>query len=227
MIFYSISAIVIGIERSYYGLRQMAFGKSPSVSISLGEELCVMTALTSSSLGAIAPFSSDSASLAALTRGEVLLKTQPHTAWGAAVTARMFLPIARDRAWEQLTNYPRWAEYLPALTRSEVLFQSGAAKRLCQAASKSFLIFTAHVEIYLNVLETAQHRILFQLESGSFKDFLADLRLYDHSGGTMLSYTVQATPSIPVPSLFIEQAIQLDLPANLRYMRQVLCAGAA
>jgi hypothetical protein len=36
---------------------------------------------------------------------------------------------------------------------------------------------------------------------------------------------VQATPMIPVPSMFIEHAIQMDLPANLRRMRQVICSA--
>jgi hypothetical protein len=41
--------------------------------------------------------------------------------------------------------------------------------------------------------------------------------------GTLLAYTVQATPNIPIPSIFIQQAINLELPANLCKMRQVLC----
>ena len=41
--------------------------------------------------------------------------------------------------------------------------------------------------------------------------------------GTLLAYTVQATPNIPIPSIFIQQAMNLELPANLCKMRQVLC----
>jgi hypothetical protein len=162
-------------------------------------------------------------SFSKLLKGEVLLTTRPHTAWGAAVTAQMHLPINRAIAWEQLTNYPRWVQYLPALSRSEVRQQVGTSKRLYQVASKNFLLFTAQVEIYLNVTEVLHQRIQFRMESGHFNDFSADLKLQDYANGTLLTYTVQATPSIPMPSLFIQQAIQLDLPANMRNMRQVLC----
>lgn len=170
-------------------------------------------------------------SLSALQNGEIQLTTQPYTAWGGAVTARLYLPIARSLAWQGLIDYPRWADYFPAITRSEVVGQvmrsgkSGEqiAKRLFQAASKNFLIFTAQVDIHLLAIETPQQRIQFLLESGSFNDFTADLKLQDCGTGTLLSYSVQATPSIPVPAIFIEQAIQLDLPSNLRNMRQCLC----
>ncbi len=164
----------------------------------------------------------------ALLNGEILLVVRSHSAWGGAVTAHMYLPMKRAIAWQKLTHYPNWVNYFPALTHSEVIPKTATeagkrvAKRLYQAASKNFLLFTAKVEIYLKVMETAYQRIQFQLESGNFHDFSADLHLQDCGDGTLLTYSVQATPTIPVPSLFIQQAIQLDLPANMRSMRQAL-----
>ncbi|MBW4468847.1 MAG: cyclase [Stenomitos rutilans HA7619-LM2] len=165
--------------------------------------------------------------------GEILLKTRPHSAWGGAVTAQMYLPISRTTAWRQLTDYSRWVQYFPALTRSEILHRNNSElshrssvdgyKRLYQVASKAFLFLTAQVDIYLKVIETTHQQIQFRLESGSFHDFAADLTLQDYGDGTLLTYSVQATPTIPVPSVLIQQAIQMDLPDNLRTMRQVLC----
>jgi hypothetical protein len=168
-----------------------------------------------------------------LLNGEILLKTRSHSAWGGAVTAQMYLPLQRSIAWRQLTDYPRWVHYFPALTRSEILHRHDSqlsnrnaldgCQRLYQVASKAFLFLTAQVDIYLKVIETAQQQIQFRLESGSFHDFAADLTLQDYSDGTLLTYSVQATPTIPVPSMLIQQAIQMDLPDNLRTMRKVLC----
>jgi Polyketide cyclase / dehydrase and lipid transport len=168
-----------------------------------------------------------------LLNGEILLKTRSHSAWGGAVTAQMYLPLQRSVAWRQLTDYPRWVHYFPALTRSEILHRNDSqlnnrnsldgCQRLYQVASKAFLFLTAQVDIYLKVIETAQQQIQFRLESGSFHDFAADLTLQDYSDGTLLTYSVQATPTIPVPSMLIQQAIQMDLPDNLRTMRKVLC----
>lgn len=166
-----------------------------------------------------------------LVRGEILLETRAHTAWGAAVTAQMYVPLGRLQVWQQLVEYPRWQTYFPDVTQSRVLHSDASAKsesilekRLYQAASKSFLFITAQVEVYLRVIETVGQRIQFQFESGSFIDFGADLTLQDHLDGTVLTYDVQATPLIPIPSVFIQQAIQWDLPANMRNMRRVICA---
>jgi hypothetical protein len=159
----------------------------------------------------------------ALLQGEILVKTRAHSAWGGAVTAQMYLPIARSNVWQQVTDYPRWVQYFPDVTKSEVLHR-GEVKRLYQVAQKGFLFLTAQVEIYLNVYEVLGQQIQFRLERGTFTDFTADLKLQDYSNGTLLTYSVQATPNIPIPAVFIQQAMQMELPLNMRKMREVLCA---
>ncbi|MBD0362247.1 MAG: cyclase [Coleofasciculus sp. C3-bin4] len=160
----------------------------------------------------------------ALLQGEVLVETRAHSALGAAVTAQMYLPIARSHVWQQLTDYPRWVQYFPDVTKSEVLHR-GEVKRLYQVAKKAFLFLTAQVEIYLNVFEVLGQHIQFRLEKGTFTDFTADLKLQDCGNGTLLTYSVQATPSIPIPAVFIQQAMHMELPENMRKLRQVLCAN--
>jgi hypothetical protein len=165
-----------------------------------------------------------------LLRGDILLQTRSHSAWGGAVTAQMYLPAQQSHLWPQLTDYPRWVQFFPDLTHSQVLDRHDTPqvgyKRLYQVAAKAFFLFTAQVEIYLKVIESAHpshQQIQFQLEKGSFNDFAAMLKLQAFHAGTLLTYSVQATPTIPVPSQFIQQAMRLDLPANMRRMRQVLC----
>ncbi|MBD2345865.1 SRPBCC family protein [Anabaena subtropica] len=157
-----------------------------------------------------------------LMQGEILVETRSHTAWGGAVSACMYLPLVRSQVWQQITDYPRWVQYFPDITKSEVL-QRGEVKRLYQAAQKAFFFFTAQVEIYLNVVEVLGQKIQFRMEKGTFIDFTANLELKDCGNGTLLIYGVQATPHIPIPSIFIQQAMTLELPANMRKMRQVMC----
>jgi Polyketide cyclase / dehydrase and lipid transport len=163
-----------------------------------------------------------------LLQGEILLETRSHTAWGGAVTAQMYIPIGRLQVWQQLTDYPRWVQFFPDLIRSEVVnrLEGRSSKRLYQVARKAFFMFAAQVEIYLKVFETVQtgwQQIQFQMEKGNFHDFAANLHLQDLGAGTLLTYTVQATPTLPLPSQLIQEAMRLDLPANMRKMRQVLC----
>ncbi len=165
------------------------------------------------------------ANQAALLQGEILVQTRSHSAWGGAVTANMYLPLTRSRVWHQLTDYPRWVQYFPDVIKSEVLHRGGSKKRLYQVARKAFLFFTAQVEVYLNVFEEVQQQIQFQMDQGTFIDFAADLKLQDCGAGTILTYAVQATPNIPIPTIFIQQAMHLELPENMRKMRQNLCCG--
>ncbi len=167
---------------------------------------------------------------------EVLLETRSHSPWGGAVTAQMYIPRTRETVWSQLTNYPRWQDFFPDITTSQVIappkeHRSGRGLRLYQAASKKFLMLSVDVEIYLQVFEVTNRdlwqRIQFCLEQGSFSDFSADLKLQDYAQGTLLTYSVQATPTILVPSLLIQQAIRFDLPANMHHMRQVLCQSVS
>lgn len=163
-----------------------------------------------------------------LLRGEVLIETRSHTAWGGAVTAQMYIPVGRSHVWQQLIDYPRWVQFFPDLVRSEVisLGDGHCAKRIYQVARKAFFLFSAQVEIYLKVRETVQatrQRIQFQMERGNFNDFTANLQLQDFGSGTLLTYSVQATPTLPIPSQFIQEAMRMDLPANMRKMRQALC----
>ncbi len=163
----------------------------------------------------------------ALLRGEVLLETQPSPG-GGAVTAHMYVPLARPQIWPQVTNYSRWTQFFPNITHSEVLETVKTAsqryRRLYQVGRKGFMMLSAQVEIYLKVVETACEAIQFRLEQGTFSHFAADLHLQDFNQGTLVSYSVRAAPTIPVPSFLIEQAMKTDLPGNMRQMRCVLCA---
>jgi carbon monoxide dehydrogenase subunit G len=167
--------------------------------------------------------------LIALLNGEILLATRPHSPFGGAVTAHMHLPVTRSQVWAQLTDYTRWVQYFPDIAQSDILESNPQrphrGHRLYQVARKTFLMFTAQVEVHLRVFENLQRQIRFRMEYGSFSDFTAELTLDDYAEGTVLTYSVEATPLVPVPSLFIEQAIRQDLPGNMRQMRQVICAS--
>lgn len=165
-----------------------------------------------------------------LLQGDVLISMTP-TRQGAAVTATMYVPMVRQLTWQKLTDYSKWVQYFPDIVQSQVLEAKRQSKthpmtrRLYQVARRAFLMFSAQVEIYLQVIETVHQKIQFRLERGTFSDFAADLTLEDYGQGTLITYSVKATPLIPVPSFLIEQAIRHDLPGNMKTMRRVMCAA--
>lgn len=165
-----------------------------------------------------------------LMQGDVLISTTPREG-GAAVTATMYVPLVRSQTWQRLTDYSKWVHYFPDIVHSQVLEVKRQSKshpmtrRLYQVARKAFMMFSAQVEIYLQVIETVHQKIQFRFERGTFSDFAADLTLEDYGQGTLITYSVKATPLIPVPSFLIEQAIRHDLPGNMKTMRRVMCAA--
>lgn len=159
----------------------------------------------------------------ALRRGRVLVESAAHGMMGGAVSAKMYVKANRTDLWAQLTQYSRWTEFFPNISRSEVIASQQNVHRLYQVGRKAFLAIAAEVEIYLKVYEDAYHSIQFRLEKGTFKDFGADLTLQEWQNGTLLTYAVQATPLIPIPSFLIEQGMRQDLPGNMEHMRKVLC----
>lgn len=164
-----------------------------------------------------------------LLSGEILAQPYPHTPWGGGVKAQMYIPKERSQVWQGITNYSQWVHYFPDVVCSQVITPAYQGyKRLYQSAEKAFLFFSAQAEVYLQVFEQAIEKtcqqVLFRLERGSFIDFAADLTLQDWENGTLLTYVVQATPTIPVPSLILERAMCYELPVNMRVMRQVLCS---
>ncbi len=165
--------------------------------------------------------------LAALLQGDILVASHPYQPCGGAAQAQMYLPVARSQVWTHLTNYSRWVQYFPDIVQSDLLERDmqlcQQGHRLYQVARRTFFLFSAQVEVYLRVFEVIQQQIQFRLEQGSFKDFAADLTLKAYGKGTVLTYAVQATPTIPVPGVWVEQAIRQDLPNNMRQMRQVIC----
>ncbi|NEQ99804.1 MAG: cyclase [Cyanothece sp. SIO2G6] len=178
----------------------------------------------------------DSCQRHALLRGDVLIEIHPHSAWGGSVTAKMYIPSQRSHVWRELTNYGQWVKFFPDLVHSEVLSsvvergkRACRGKRLYQVARKAFLMFSAQVEIYLQAIEVthqkAVQKIQFQMERGTFKDFAADLEIKDYDNGTLLTYSVKATPLIPIPAALIQEAMKMDLPNNMRQMRQVICGS--
>ncbi|MFM7528808.1 MAG: SRPBCC family protein [Nodosilinea sp.] len=163
----------------------------------------------------------------ALLQGDVLVMPEVKQQGPTAVVAHMYVPLSRPQIWPQVTSYHRWTQFFPNITHSEVLetvkTNSHRYRRLYQVGRKGFLALSAQVEIYLRVFETTCDRIQFCLERGTFSHFTANLSLQDLHQGTLLSYSVQAAPSIPIPGFLVEQAMKTDLAGNMRQMRQILC----
>ena len=162
-----------------------------------------------------------------LDQGEILIQPQPYSFWGATVTAQIALKRSPKHLWSILSHYDQWVSIFPDVIKSQVLtVLNPHRKQICQSAQKQFGPMTIVVEAHLRVREYPPHRIWFQLEAPneSFQTFESALWLdpQPQDLGTYLTYRVAATPTLPIPSLFIQEAMRYDLPQNLRALRHYL-----
>jgi len=170
-----------------------------------------------------------------LMAGEILLQSRSYSLWGGSVTAQIYLPVERSELWAYLTNYSLWPELFAHITHSGVVeTRTPFHKRVYQAAQKQFALITIGMDACLWVREYPPRQIRFELETenSSFREFKAELWLEaaasdsshssGHSLGTVLSYTVQAIATWPIPAPLLKEAIGSDLPENLRHLRSYL-----
>ncbi|WP_008309176.1 SRPBCC family protein [Leptolyngbya sp. PCC 6406] len=163
----------------------------------------------------------------ALSRGKILVTAQPHGFTGGHVSATLSLRIFPDALWPHLTDYPRWVDYFPEMTHSEAIAPTDQGQpRIYQVGRKSILGLGAEVEVYLRVQTHPPHRLQFVMERGTLADFTASFALAPWRLGTLLTFTVQATPLIPLPGFFVEQSMRRELPTSLAQMRRVIEAIA-
>lgn len=170
-----------------------------------------------------------SALAAQLQQGEVVIRAESITEWGALVTAQLYVPRSPDRVWGCLSNCQRWSQLLPSLSESRQLDGSGHADGplLYQAAGFKFLCFNPKVETYLKVREKAPYCLTFRQVRGTLSRFAAELQASPWTNGTLISYEVSARLPQPLPKLLLRQGIQGVLPYNLQSLRRSLLEALA
>jgi hypothetical protein len=151
--------------------------------------------------------------------------------WDCAVLAQFYIDLPPHYVWNCLTDYPLWVRYLPDMMQSRVIEGAGSAqKRLYQVARKVLLLFHLQVQAYLGVTEDSEQRLIrFVMEegNGALEQFAAELHLQPLRAGTVISYSARAKPTVFVPEPIILAVIKLELPMNLRRLRQVMLSDVA
>ncbi|MBI4290733.1 MAG: cyclase [Betaproteobacteria bacterium] len=126
------------------------------------------------------------------------------------VSASADMPVERSIAWEVLTNYDRYAEFIPHLRVSRVVSRSGGGLVLEQQGEFRFLFFRQPLELRLAVTEKPQYLVESRSLSGSLKDLKGNYELHDAPGGLRLLYSGRFVPDISLPwfiGLFFVRAV--------------------
>ena len=125
--------------------------------------------------------------------------------------------------WKILTNYDELSEFIPNLSKSDVVFRNKNEVHLKQVGSQDFFGFKFSAEVLLKLIEDRSKGILkFNLMKGDFRRFEGswNLRELPNKKHTLLLYELTVQGCIGMPVSLIEQRLRKDLKANLLAVEQ-------
>jgi len=123
-------------------------------------------------------------------------------------------------AWEVLTAYDRYAEFVPDLKSSRVLARAGDTTIVEQKGEARFLVFHFPLEVVLAVTEQPPHSVSARAISGNFREMTGVYQLTADGDSLRLTYTGRLVPAfrllplIGVPAL--RAAVERQFTALVR-----------
>ncbi|MBE9169609.1 SRPBCC family protein [Pleurocapsales cyanobacterium LEGE 06147] len=100
----------------------------------------------------------------ALRQGRVILNGEK-----GKYTARILVKGSMDTAWEVLTDYENFQQFLPNITSSQLIENNGDRKVFEQVNRVRVLVFNKQSRIRLAITETYPQQIAFSLVEGDLK----------------------------------------------------------
>lgn len=165
-----------------------------------------------------------------LSAGTVSAEARVHVEANEAVIsvyAEIDARVDREQAWAVLTDYNRWAEYIPDLQVSRVISPPGEPIRLEQRGSIPWLpnfplVMIAYVE------ELPPRTIRFQRIAGNIRALVGEWQIHGRSP-VRLTYRSTVIPGFPMPPEVSSEIFRHDakvrIEALAREMERRASAG--
>ncbi|HYL17239.1 MAG TPA: SRPBCC family protein [Burkholderiales bacterium] len=125
------------------------------------------------------------------------------------VEARARVRADVETAWDVLTDYDRYAEFIPDLKSSEILARVGDTAIVHQKGEAGFFLFHFPVEVTLSVTERPPTGISSRAISGTFKEMTGAYTLAQDDGGVRLTYSGRLVPEFRLPPLIGTAAVKV------------------
>jgi ribosome-associated toxin RatA of RatAB toxin-antitoxin module len=122
---------------------------------------------------------------------------------GEAVLVNASARVSTDlaRAWEVLTDYDRYADFVPDLKSSRVVSRTGNVAIVDQRGEAGFFWFHYPMEVQLEVTEAPFERVSSRALSGNFKELVGVYELAQESHGLRFLYSGRLVPAFRLPPL--------------------------
>ena len=119
---------------------------------------------------------------------------------GGNYTSRLLITTTMENAWQVLTDYDNFAEFLPGVISCEVLESNGDRKVFEQINKVKTLVFSIESRVKVATIESYPERIAFEAVDG-------DLEVMD---GTWLLEPVSPYPSAPPDQVLVTHKVNVE-----------------
>jgi len=104
-----------------------------------------------------------------------------------------------EQAWEVLTDYDRFSDFIPGMETSHVVVRHAHNVVVDQRGEASLLFFTFPLRVRLVIEESPYHRIVAHAVEGNFREFRGAYDLEVRGRLVRLRYSGQCTPTFSIP----------------------------
>jgi ribosome-associated toxin RatA of RatAB toxin-antitoxin module len=143
------------------------------------------------------------------------------------VSASVELPVEPARAWDVLTDYAHYAEFISGLDESRVVERNAQGLIIEQKGELGVMFFKQRVKTRMLVVESPPASVVSRGIDGSFKDLRGRYDLQPSAFGVRLQYSGSFVPDFYVPPLVGMAVVRYCLERNFSELAgEILRRGA-
>jgi ribosome-associated toxin RatA of RatAB toxin-antitoxin module len=124
------------------------------------------------------------------------------------VEARALINAELEIAWDVLTDYDRYAEFIPDLKSSRVVARSGGNVIVEQKGQVWVFLFSFPMEVTLSVTEEPRRGITSRAIAGTFREMTGSYTLMQVGDELRLTYSGRMVPDFLLPPLIGTAAVR-------------------
>jgi ribosome-associated toxin RatA of RatAB toxin-antitoxin module len=143
------------------------------------------------------------------------------------VEARALINAELETAWDVLTDYDRYAEFIPDLKSSRVVARSGGTVIVEQKGQVGFFLFRFPMEVTLSVSEDPRRGITSHAIAGTFREMTGSYTLMRVGDELRLTYSGRMVPDFLLPPLIGTAAVRAAVKKQFgALVKQMQARGA-
>lgn len=120
------------------------------------------------------------------------------------------------RAWQVMTDYSRFSDFIPGLRTSRIVSRQGNLALVEQQGEARFLFVSFPINVRLAITERPQVSIESRVLSGNFREMRCTYRLEQARGRMRLRYSGQMVPDFYVPPFIGTLVLRHNIETTFR-----------